>query len=397
WRFVNTSGRAGTFFVGMYNAAGQPAVDGSGKPLFTWYQIAQDGVQFSEANFGSPAFTNNQFLLAAGNRADLLIKAPAAAGVYSLRVKNEVDPQDLPTQNAVTLFSVNVTGTPAQGAAAQFTNIKPAMPPFLKDIQRSEVKGTKEVTFSTGPVFGEHRINHKKFDGEVGELVLLNTVEEWKVINETYGPPISHPFHIHINPFQVTEVFDPNAALSTTAGAGTLATSSTTPAVVGDDDTDFTPFRPGWVLNVTGQGFLTVASVQDAHHLTLTGNAGSTASEIKYQVNTPQYVFLNSPAPLTGQCYLDPNDPASWKPCASVPQPPATNNIWWDVFPIPSGVSVTWAGAATPNVPGYFKLRSRFVDYSGYYVIHCHILAHEDRGMMTVVEVAPAASPYSHD
>jgi FtsP/CotA-like multicopper oxidase with cupredoxin domain len=47
-------------------------------------------------------------------------------------------------------------------------------------------------------------------------------------------------------------------------------------------------------------------------------------------------------------------------------------------------------------IPGYFKMRSRFVDFSGYYVIHCHILAHEDRGMMTVVEVAPLASPYAH-
>jgi FtsP/CotA-like multicopper oxidase with cupredoxin domain len=41
-------------------------------------------------------------------------------------------------------------------------------------------------------------------------------------------------------------------------------------------------------------------------------------------------------------------------------------------------------------------LRSRYVDYPGWFVIHCHILAHEDRGMMTVVEVTPRLSPYSH-
>jgi FtsP/CotA-like multicopper oxidase with cupredoxin domain len=29
-------------------------------------------------------------------------------------------------------------------------------------------------------------------------------------------------------------------------------------------------------------------------------------------------------------------------------------------------------------------------------VLHCHILAHEDRGMMTVVEVAPLQTPFSH-
>ena len=397
WRIVNTSGRAGTFVVGMYNAAGQPAVDGSGKPLFTWYQIAQDGVQFSPANFGIPPFTNNQFLLAAGNRADLLVKAPTTTGVYSLRVQNEVDPQDLPTQNLVTLFSVNVSGTPATGNLAKFTDTPPSFPPFLTDIKPSEVKGTKVVTFSTGPTFGEHKINNKKFDGEIGEIVLLNTVEEWKVVNETFGPPISHPFHIHINPFQVTEIFDPNAALSTAAGAGTVSSTGTT-AVTGSGTHFMTDLRPGWVLNITGQGLVTVASVQSDTALTLTaGSAGPTGTNMAYSIVVPRYVFLNSPAPLQGQCYLDPADPATWKPCAAVPQPPATNNIWWDVFPIPSGVSVTWAGPATPNVPGYFRMRSRFVDYSGNYVLHCHILAHEDRGMMTVVEVAPAASPYSHD
>ncbi|HEV7570491.1 MAG TPA: multicopper oxidase domain-containing protein [Thermoanaerobaculia bacterium] len=399
WRIVNTSGRAGTHIMGMYTQAGQPAVDGSGKPLFTYYQTAQDGVQFSPTNFGSPGFTNNQFLLAAGNRADLLIQAPLTAGVYNLMAKNEVDPSDLPGQNLVTLFTVNVTGTAATGTAAQLSPA-PTFPPFLHDIQKAEVKGTKEVTFSTGPTFGEHRINHKKFDGEVGELVLLNTVEEWKVVNETFGPAISHPFHIHINPFQVTEVFDPNAALSSTAGPGTLTATGTT-AITGSG-TSFGTLRTGTVLSIPGQGFYTVLSVQSETALTLTGN-GPTVTGSAYSINVPQYVFVNSPAPLPGQCYLNPLDSSTWKPCSSVPEPPAaqppssTNNIWWDVFPIPSGITVTWANTATQKIPGYFKLRSRFVDYSGYYVIHCHILAHEDRGMMTVVEVAPAASPYSHD
>ena len=31
--------------------------------------------------------------------------------------------------------------------------------------------------------------------------------------NKTVGTLIDHPFHIHVNPFQVTEVFDPNAPL----------------------------------------------------------------------------------------------------------------------------------------------------------------------------------------
>ena len=406
WRIVNTSGRAGTFVVGMYNAAGQPAVDSNKKPLFTWYQIAQDGVQFSPDNFGSAAFTNNQFLLAAGNRADLLVQAPPATGVYSLMVKNEVDSTDLPGQNLVTLFSVNVTGTTATGPTSQFTNIKPTFPPFLQDITPGEVKATKEITFSTGSgangtVFGEHKIDHKKFDGEVGALVLLNTVEEWKVINETFsgaGPAISHPFHIHINPFQVTEVFAPNDTLPPASGSGKVSTTAKGATLTGVDTKFKTELRVGDTLNIPGEGGPTVASIESDTSLTLSGPAATTATNA-YTYLVPRYAFLNTKDYMrTGQCYVNPSDTATWRPCSAAPQPPAKNNIWWDVFPIPSGIEVTLADGTTKvDIPGYFRMRSRFVDYSGYYVLHCHILAHEDRGMMTVVEVAAAASPYSHD
>ena len=116
-----------------------------------------------------------------------------------------------------------------------------------------------------------------------------------------------------------------------------------------------------------------------------------------------QYVFQQSDLKFPAQqCLLDPKAPESWKPCASIPPVPIKDLIWWDVFPIPSGRQVTVTDPttnkpATYNIPGHFRMRSRFVDYTGYYVIHCHILAHEDRGMMTVVEVAPRVSPYSHD
>ena len=53
-----------------------------------------------------------------------------------------------------------------------------------------------------------------------------------------------------------------------------------------------------------------------------------------------------------------------------------------DTFPLPVG--------------GEIKIRMHFTQFTGEYVFHCHILAHEDRGMMTVVEVSPLQPPYSH-
>jgi hypothetical protein len=61
--------------------------------------------------------------------------------------------------------------------------------------------------------------------------------------------------------------------------------------------------------------------------------------------------------------------------CGSQPQ--QSNRIWWDTFAIP----LARPTQTTPQqpIPGYFKMQSRFVDYSGAYVMHCHILVHEDR------------------
>jgi FtsP/CotA-like multicopper oxidase with cupredoxin domain len=49
-----------------------------------------------------------------------------------------------------------------------------------------------------------------RFDGDVVEekyTMELNTAEEWTLRNFAGG---AHPFHIHVNPFQVVEIFDPS-------------------------------------------------------------------------------------------------------------------------------------------------------------------------------------------
>ena len=99
-------------------------------------------------------------------------------------------------------------------------------------------------------------------------------------------------------------------------------------------------------------------------------------------------LYLDQSAPLVeGQCLLNLDDDTTWKPCHDTRQ-----GHWWDVFAIP--MSRTEGGK---TIPGYFKMRSRFVDYPGVYVMHCHILIHEDRGMMYSVEVVkPTKVPAHH-
>jgi FtsP/CotA-like multicopper oxidase with cupredoxin domain len=428
WRIANTAGRAGIYF---------PAPVGTN---IQWKQLAQDGVQFDKPVYAAEGNLNKPFLLSSGNRADLLVQAPAfdtaagAANTYDVLVFNTIDPSDRPPRKPnvapFTLLTVKVTSN--ANAEKGFMPEAPEFPAFLENITDREISGTKVISFASTPLGppvagarfpSQQTIDGKKFDGELGVVVALNRAEEWKIVNETYPPAnsnwISHPFHIHINPFQVTEVFDPNEVLSSTDGPGTIsvakikvpATPTPTPpagnqsTVTGDDQTNFKrDFQAGdwiWITSKAGDPIMgpsMVSAIADEHSMTIDnappGPTNAIPAGATYKIVVPLYAVATAErtVPLRlGQCLVDPENP---KPCRDTV--PANERIWWDVFAIPSGSTLVDATGKTYNVPGHFRMRSRFVDYSGYYVIHCHILAHEDRGMMTVVEVAPLQTPYSH-
>jgi FtsP/CotA-like multicopper oxidase with cupredoxin domain len=382
WRIVNTSSRSGAFFTGFANPS-----DPNAPPDFQWKQIAQDGVQFAGPNYD--ASENPTFLMAAGNRVDLLVKAPANASseaqTYALIVQqarsycetlpagtlppiatvppaNPCDPEP-----PVPLLFVEVSTSPAAGNLTEFIptdEVEASFPTFLGDISDADVQARKTVVFESLPTGGRpavmHTIDGHKFDGNIGQVVLLNTVEEWKIENRTVDqsiangtvtqtdPPglVDHPFHIHINPFQIVELFNPNEML----------------------------------VDEKGQPLTDPATDKPA-----TGADGKPL---------PKYVFTEADFQFPDlQCLLDAGNSETWKDCHNVV---SANGVWWDVFPIPSGAVTTDANGNEVIVPGFFRMRSRFVDYTGQYVIHCHILAHEDRGMMTIVDVVPFTTAYSH-
>ena len=415
WRVLNTSARAGVYF---------PAVTSANPPGPTdsvRMQLAQDGVQFNAANYAF--FKNRDLVMASGNRADFLVKAPMQKGSYPMIVRNVVNPGQNTSGNPITLFTVVVDGDPV---GRPLSDLLPTdatfplkFPPFLQDITAGEVSGTRKIVFATtGSVStpGQpsiHTIDGKQFNGEVGEVVLLNRVEEWHVFNATTN--IEHPFHIHINPFQVTEVLDVSVKLQPMTGTGLIKLTQGSATVTGDGTLFGKQVLVGYTMTVGGTT-VTVKSIQSETSLTLTGNAAASANG-NFTFVAPKYVADKAALNVSGQCYIDPysplepavyfpdpNHPNDPKLCGGETRVPAPR-IWWDVFPMPLGTAATKVdGTAIKDpktgqaivLPGYFKMRSRFVDYPGYFVIHCHILAHEDRGMMTVVEVAPLSSPYSH-
>src|SRR5262249_8982051 len=138
--------------------------------------------------------------------------------------------------------------------------------------------------------------------------ILAGAIEEWIIKNTTSqssgsGPPnsaIDHPLHIHVNPFQVTEVFDPNETLTDSNGTA---------------------------IRVDGQPVF-------------------------------RYFLTGEPQLHPSQCELDPKDSATWREGGKFPRKPdgsvdedhpcrkkrEANPVWWDVFAIPAGRSLDSGG-----------------------------------------------------
>lgn len=273
-------------------------------PMPSLNQCAQDGVQFAWENF--QRFRNApNFKMAPGNRCDFLAQAPTnQTGASWLIFWPPAGPPPIAPQAAVILKVVVTNDTANQQLPTQAQY--PLLPGFLVDITDAEVHGHKQqVDFSMTGNIGAPPfffIDGKQFqEGVIDRIMLKDSAEEWTLTN-TSLTGISHPFHIHINPFQVTEIYDPN----------------TMPPPAGQNPD---PAR-------------------DARKL-----------------------------------------PAPW--------------VWWDVISIPAGKQVTINGQPTV-IPGHIKMRSRFDDFYGKFVLHCHILGHEDRGMMEVVEVVNNTTTITH-
>lgn len=217
--------------------------------------------------------------LSAGNRADVLVKLKP--GVYRL-VKTRAERISGTTEPPQDLAEVVVLETCSPGKCDM------PLPDVLRDkvdfIEPSPGIKSRRLVFSFNeknqPVIDGKPYDPKKID----QLLKLGTVEEWTIFNCSGE---DHPFHIHVNPFQISE----------------------------------------------------------------------------YTVNT-----------LQGQIVV------------GIPNP--KDRPWHDTFLIPEGYKKTVDGEKV-IIPGYFKMLTKLTRFDGQFVLHCHILTHEDVGMMQNVKIDP--------
>jgi FtsP/CotA-like multicopper oxidase with cupredoxin domain len=159
----------------------------------TLYQIGQDGIPFATP------MKRGEILITPGNRVELLVKI-GARGTYKLHAL-EYDqghpggamPQEL-------LATVISEGTPVDGKLPE--KLVAAYPAIANE----PVVAKRKVVFSGNTTMApvQFFLDGKPFDGSRDDAVVkAGTVEEWELVNEDV---FQHPFHIHINPFQVIEI-----------------------------------------------------------------------------------------------------------------------------------------------------------------------------------------------
>ncbi len=168
---------------------------------------------------------------------------------------------------------------------------------------------------TTPAVVNDSHAKHAEIKGIPG-LPVATTAEEWILINNS---DVGHPFHIHINPFFVTEV-------------GQLSYEQFND-------------KKEWVMRA--------ASINDLPNITPSDPAPTTPTA--YEGNSLIPLFVGN-----------------WWDTAIVPPHGYVKLRYWSNVPNQTGV-----GSAAIVVDDFNK--------QGIWVFHCHILRHEDRGMMMPV------------
>ncbi|RNF82270.1 multicopper oxidase family protein [Montanilutibacter psychrotolerans] len=267
-------------------------------PVLTQFEVAADGLTHGQA------IEKGQNVLQPGYRSDALVVFPKA-GQYC--VLDAAAPADGSITNAAEdrqllgIATARSEGAPPVTDVRAFltNNLVAASNMFMptdtrakvtadlrnglrldafvphKSIPKSEVTGTQDLVFNIDldktPFV--YMVDGKPYDPNTARQLVLDDVDEW-TLKSTRA---NHPFHIHVNPFQVVSILDPH----------------------------------GVDVSVTGEP------------------------------NDPQYANLQG--------------------------------TWKDTLFVKQDYTVV--------------VRTRYQRYIGEYVLHCHILEHEDQGMMQNVRV----------
>ncbi len=161
------------------------------------HQIAKDGNTLNET------WTRDEIVLMPGERVEVLVQG-GPAGTYELRT--------LPFSTGFTTQVAATLATLVSAGAAVTPQPLPTTLLPVEDLSTAEIDERRRITFQMkppiAPPMGQRgpaaQIDSHFFDADRDDQVArLNTVEEWVIRNASTQ---WHPFHIHINDYQVVAV-----------------------------------------------------------------------------------------------------------------------------------------------------------------------------------------------
>jgi suppressor of ftsI len=186
-------------------------------PGFDVFAIGYDGIKLLAAeqmtqaplgttNSAATMTSGNNVLRSPGGRAELLVRAPQTPGNYTLAALATSDVSFAPfPQIALATFAV--------GGSPVTMGIPTALPTPIREyplIADSEIVVRRALTFSesapsttilTGVDF---LVNNQLYDEmRIDQTTRVGTAEEWTLLNTSTE---AHPFHIHVNSFQVVSI-----------------------------------------------------------------------------------------------------------------------------------------------------------------------------------------------
>ena len=176
----------------------------------TMQLLAMDGNNFDHPAPKEYVPNASQVVLGPANRAEFLIKASATPGSYKILQLAQSAQFIVAVQKTIAV--IQVEGEPMD------MGIPHDLPPITRDppIHKDEIVRKRRFVFSglfpgkQNPVVGiDFTINNQLYDEfAVPTTVFLNTCEEWtiEVPDAARGGTEGHPFHIHVNNFEIVSV-----------------------------------------------------------------------------------------------------------------------------------------------------------------------------------------------
>ena len=163
--------------------------------------IAYDGITTERVE------TVGEFMFVPGQRRDILVQASATPGTYAVKRKAFKQGAELNTWPEIVLFNVVVVGDPNPMGLPTTLNPPSGRLPHVRD---DEIVYRRDVPFdfidNTEKGIFLFTIDNKVFKpGRTDFTMVMGTAEEWTITN---NPASDHPFHIHVNWFEVMKVVD---------------------------------------------------------------------------------------------------------------------------------------------------------------------------------------------